>query len=232
MVFSLDESTATQPTATQPTAPNQPSQSPDQPTAEPARNIPATSPDSPNTSIDTALALQLPCPDMPADSIFNMPAFPNITNVITFSPADIKKTLDDFSCAPGTFEFHCKQNHIRYNTVMMQMGIYDEIRMYYERAQALHAEIWAGEVEQIADNESRDLITVEKSNPKTGVTCSYQAPNMAAARRDDLRVRTRFMLMERLSARYRPKSETINRNLNINVNAKPPDIYNVQASDL
>ena len=105
-----------------------------------------------------------------------------------------------------------------------------EIREYYQRAQELHSEVWAVECEAIADDDSRDLITVEKTT-KTG-TITYDAPNMAAARRDDLRVRTRQWLMERLNPRYRSKSELTTRNLNLNITGKPADLANMSAQEL
>jgi hypothetical protein len=166
--------------------------------------------------------LQLSCPDLPETSVFNLPAFPNKTNKITFSPFQVKKALDDFSVMSGTFESHCKRNHIRFKTIMLLMNVYDEIRLYYWRAQERHTEIWAQELEEIADDESRDTTKVIKTNTKTGEVTEYEQGNMVATRRDDIRTKIRLALMERLNPRYRPKSETTTRNLNANINLTVP----------
>jgi len=176
----------------------------------------------PITDTTRLLEYKLPCPELPETSIFNQPVFPCISkyHAYNFVPSQLKKAFDDFAALPGTLDFHCKQNHIRHDTVLNLLNVYPELRGYYEHAQERHTEVWARECEEIADDDSRDTTTVVKTNPKTGEITEYEQPNMVATRRDDLRVRTRTWLMERLSARYRPKTE--NHNLNLNINATLP----------
>jgi len=205
---------------------------------------PPQSPDLPDTSVDKAVAIVtqpqpttptpgLPCPDMPVDSIFNAPIWPpnHTGRPIAFTPKQLKKAYDDYAHTSGTLEFHCKQNHIKYDTVLILQGCYNELREYYHRAQELHTEVWAMELETIADDESRDQFAVRKID-KNGNVLEYMQPNMVASRRDDLRVRTRVLMMERLNPRYRPKSELTTRNLTYNLNGPPIDICNADASHL
>jgi hypothetical protein len=184
------------------------------------RNVPAII--QPITDPHYLIEYKLPCPELPATSIFNWPIFPGSKyRPYYFTPEQLKKAYDDYSCAEGTLEFHCKQNHIEYDSVLALQGMYPELTEYYWHAQEKHTEVWAQECEKIADNESRDSFKVTKIT-KSGDTLTYQQPNMVATRRDELRVKTRLTLMERLSARYRPKSETFNRSIVANVNLSVP----------
>ena len=217
---------------------------PDIPATEPARSAPDNGPDSVNTSIDavttpaitpitqpTTVPVSLPCPDMPADSIFNQELFPYTTKKYSCTPSAVKQLLEYWACSGDNIRAACEKYQIGYDVIRELQFKFTEIDDYHAHAQERKAHVYFESALENACDDSGDMVTVTRKT-KSGDTLTYDQGNMVAVRRKELITHSYFAAAERLSARYRPKSETINRNLNVILQAKPPDIYKMQADDL
>lgn len=124
-------------------------------------------------------------------SIFDLEEFPSVTKPINITPKGLLLLLEDYANYKGDIESLSAQYHIDKATFYRLSRTYEEIATAYRRAQEMRAEHLSEEQVRIADDDSEDLILVER-----GGSTNFM-PNLANVRRSELRIKTRQYLMER-----------------------------------
>jgi hypothetical protein len=163
----------------------------------------------------TAPALQ--CPDLPAESIFNQPVFPYHTKPYTNTPIEIKQVMDYWSRSGDNLRESCGKYGIEYETFRALQHVFPEISAYHDNAQQKKADCYMESALETAIDDSNLTTTVTKTC-KNGDTLEYEQGNMVDVRHRELVVHSYMAVAERLSARYRPKTESHNLNVNLSGN--------------
>ena len=230
-----------------PPSPSSPKQSPDnRPGVQPAQ-----SPDETGPAVDAIMRptdaimrptdaimrptpsnnLSLPYPELSADSIFNKIAFPHRTKKFEFTPQNLKTCLEYYAYSGENLKNCCAAHNIPVESLRELQDLFPEIDAFHVHAQERKADSYFEGSIATAEDESNLVTTVTKTC-KNGDTLEYEQGNMVDVRHRELKQKSYLIAAERLSARYRPKSELTTKNLNVNINSKPVDLANLNANDL
>lgn len=151
-------------------------------------------------------------------AILNEKKFPSKTNKPVLTPLQIKTVMNEYINTPDTIDTICEKHGIESFNYYQTVNRYPEIYNYFIECTKRKTEIWAQQIIDIADNESKDLMPVMNEN---GEVIDYKQ-NPVKTRRDDLRIRSRIMLIERLNKRYSLKTQQEVKSVNLNINKDLP----------
>ena len=156
-----------------------------------------------------------------AISILDADHFPSKTRPIEFTPQQLQDMLVAYSKYRGSIVKCCEQYSIDIHTFYGLCRTYPEIKQLYSTAQEERAELMADETLDIADSGDDDILMNVSKNGN-----EVFAPNMAAVRRDELRIKARQYLMGKYNNdKYgdKTKVEQSVRSVNIHAHTLLPD---------
>ena len=125
-------------------------------------------------------------------SIFEQDYFPAKTRPISFSPKQLQEMLIEYSRYRGSIVVLCKEHGVDTHTFFDLCRAYPDIAQFYDLCKENRAEIMAAETIDIVDSTDNDVImNVDKAGT------AFFSPNMAAVRRDELRIKQRNFLLSK-----------------------------------
>lgn len=159
-------------------------------------------------------------------SIFDGEAFPSTTKPYAFTPKILLDMLIEYSRYHGSIVECCKKYRVDTHSFFGLCRTYPEIAQFYKAAQENRADIMAAETLEIADSDDNDILMQVGKNGN-----EYFAPNMAAVRRDELRIKARQYLMGKYNNdKYGDKTKVEQSVKSVNIHAVTilPDVSAIE----
>ena len=147
-------------------------------------------------------------------SIFDAEKWPESTQIWESSPKIVKTILEEYGTTELSIRELCRKYATNEREFYKLVSVVAEVQQQYALAQKCKSEVWAAETFRIADDTSSDLFDNGK----------FMAPNNAAVRRSEIRIKQRQYMMGKVNERYADKIAVNERSVQLQVQAQAADI--------